>query len=75
MQDSHAQIENTTLKANARILVVEKYKEKHDILLTFQATQQQLEEKEQELKEAQQGKKNFELKMDELAWYDGLMKG
>jgi hypothetical protein len=62
------------LKAAAQASAAERDKERYDSLLTLQATQQRLEEKEQELKEAQQGRKKFELQMEELARYDGLMK-
>ncbi|CAK9224132.1 unnamed protein product [Sphagnum troendelagicum] len=66
-QDQRAQTEIATLKAAAQASAAERDKERHDSLLTLQATQQRLEEKEQELKEAQQGRKKFELKMEELA--------
>ncbi len=75
MQDRWAQTEIATLKAAAQASAAERDKERHDSLLTLQATQQRLEEKEQELKEAQQGRKKFELQMEELARYDWFMKG
>jgi hypothetical protein len=63
------------LKAAAKASAAERDQERHDSLLTLQATQQRLEEKEQELKEAQHGRKKFELRIEELVRYDGLMNG
>jgi hypothetical protein len=56
------------LKAAAKASAAERDQERHDSLLTLQATQQRLEEK-------QHGRKKFELRIEELVRYDGLMNG